>query len=199
MSLIQIVPPIDPVVPLDELKALLRVDTSADDAMLRAIGEAAAQRLDGPDGILGRCLRPQQWLYSVASWPVDRVVIPLSPVISIDAVTYLDTDAAEQTLAIDQYRVIAGGTGYSCIGRATGITWPPVLDGQPDGVRVLFTAGYVSTYSPAEDAVPPPVRLAVALMAQSMYDRPGQEDLPEAAASLISPYRINRLSVFYRS
>lgn len=56
-----VTPPASPVVTLADLKAHLRVDYSAEDALIQSLGDAATAHLDGWRGVLGRGLRLQTW------------------------------------------------------------------------------------------------------------------------------------------
>lgn len=61
MNLTRVVAPAGPVVPLDDLKAYLRVDHDHEDILITALEQAAVAKLDGFRGILGRCILPQTW------------------------------------------------------------------------------------------------------------------------------------------
>jgi hypothetical protein len=208
----------DVVVPLERAKQALRIDTAADDTRIQQLVAAATERLDGADGILGRALMPQTWRLDVQSFPGAQVVgdlddltvsrefsgletsvtgyleIPLPPLIAVTAVEYLDTDGDLQTLASSTYRVVAGGTRRrSRLILAPSQSWPSTRVGEPDAVRVTFDCGYRDLSSPANLAVPESIREAILMLAQSMYDRPGQEDVPEVVHSLLAPYKVGWL------
>jgi uncharacterized phiE125 gp8 family phage protein len=179
----------DAVVSLATAKARLRVDTGADDDVISAIIAAATQRFDGRDGILGRALLPQSWRLDLPAFP-ESIELPLPPLILVESITYLDTDFVEQTVSPTIYRVISGGFGRSRIRLDVDQTWPTSSAGEPDTVRVTFQAGYQDLQSPANNPVPEPIVQAILMLAQSMYDRPGQESVPDVVRDLISPYRV---------
>jgi hypothetical protein len=158
---------------------------------------------------------PQTWRLEVQSFPGAQVVgdlddltvsrefsgletsvtgyleIPLPPLIGVTLVEYLDTDGDVQTLASSTYRVVAGGTRRrSRLILAPSQSWPSTRVGEPDAVRVTFDCGYRDLSSPANLAVPESIREAILMLAQSMYDRPGQEDVPEVVHSLLAPYKV---------
>ena len=58
---ILITPPRDAIVPLADLRAHLRVDSDAEDALISSLADAAAAWLDGWTGVLGRAVMPQVW------------------------------------------------------------------------------------------------------------------------------------------
>lgn len=214
-ALILVQGPMDDVVTLDRAKSALRVDTTADDVRIRQLVDAATQRLDGAEGILGRALMPQTWRLDVQAFPGAQVVgdlddltvsrefsglaqhvvgyieIPLPPLISVSLVQYLDTDANLQTLSSSVYRVIDGGrTRRSRLVLAASQSWPSTRTGEPDAIRITFNCGYRDLQSPANTGVPEAIVEAILMLAQSMYDRPGQEDVPEVVHSLLAPYKM---------
>lgn len=190
--------PQDPVVPLALAKQAMRVDTASTDMQIEMLIAAATERLDGRDGLLGRALAPQTWEMRFSQWPREggSIVVQLPPLIQVTSVKYLDEDHAEQTLAMSVYDVINTGSARSFVRLASGQSWPD-LASRPDAVRIIFDCGYVDDQSPANIATPNPIRQAIILMAQTWYDTPGREDIPEAVASLVAPFKIDRLGSAY--
>ena len=84
MNLVRITAPTGPVVPLDELKAYLRVDGSHEDALIAALEKAAVAKLDGYRGILGRCILPQTW--EVSFDKAGKFPMPLTDIVEVVAV-----------------------------------------------------------------------------------------------------------------
>ena len=68
----------EPILTLEEAKLHLRVDHDDDDDLIEALVAAVTARLDGRDGILGRCLRAQTWelVLSASLTPTDRSSFP---------------------------------------------------------------------------------------------------------------------------
>ena len=66
-----------PVVGLSDLKSHLRVDHSADDALILGLEAQAVAHLDGWTGILGRCIMPQTWAVDLTA---GRHVLPMPDV-----------------------------------------------------------------------------------------------------------------------
>jgi len=191
-------PTADPVL-LADAKLHLRVDYSDDDALIASLVDSAVGMIDGPDGI-GYALQPQTWLmtldgfneYDYAARDArgterwngrtdNRIRVPLRPVVSIDAVQYLDTDGNEQTLADENYRVsIQGGVGIL----TPVVAWPVPLD-TPGAVRIEFTAGA---------GTPAALRAAILLMVGHLYENreavaQNMAEVPLAWNSIVSQYR----------
>jgi uncharacterized phiE125 gp8 family phage protein len=72
MALIPVQGPMVDAVELDIAKARLRIDTTADDEVVRSIIAAATAMMDGADGLLGRALMPQSWRLDVAEFPASK-------------------------------------------------------------------------------------------------------------------------------
>lgn len=189
--------PQDPVVTVDYVRKFLHVDTLADNDRIEALTAAATARLDGPEGILGRALRQQTLRISLPSWPASGYKLPFPPLIAITGITYLDGAGVEQAFASSNYRVLDGGLQPSCLIYADGVTLPAVLDLQPDSVRITFDAGYQDLNSPANNAVPEPIKQAIVMMVQSWFDIGITEDIPEVVNTLVSPYKVRRLGSGY--
>lgn len=85
--------------------------------------------------------------------PTDRsgygIVLPWSPLQTVDSITYVDPTGATQTLASNKY--IVDKVSEPCrIMPAFGCVWPTTLQ-QPNSVTVLYTVGYGAngTFVPA--------------------------------------------------
>jgi uncharacterized phiE125 gp8 family phage protein len=176
-----VTPPDDPVTVMCA-KLHLRVDHYDDDALIAALIKSAAGMIDGPDGI-GYALEAQTWLLTLDEFPRSdgRIRVPLRPVVTIDAVRYLDADGVEQTIAAENYRVsIQGGVGIL----TPVVSWPVPLD-TPGAVRVEFTAG---------SGTPAPLRAAILLMIGHLYEHreavaANMAEVPLAWDSIVSRYR----------
>jgi uncharacterized phiE125 gp8 family phage protein len=199
--------PGEAIVSLDDAKTHLRVDTTDDDDYITALCATATARFDGGDGYLKRALLSQQWRLVIPRFHhcyhhrhahgahANRIDIPLPPLISIDAVKYLDPDGVQQTLDPADYRAINCGTEESFIIPATGMNWP-AISCAPDAVQIEFTAGY----GDATDDVPAQIVVAAKLLMAQWYDmRMGiiaqnaiPYELPNGIKDLVANYRIIR-------
>jgi len=192
-------PPVDPLLTLAETKLFLRVDTDDDDLTILTLINAATARLDGRDGILGRCLRPQVWRWDVHEFPADGYFIraPLPPTIDVQLIEYYDTTGTRVAWDAASWRVIPGGYNGDIILPNIGVSWPVTLaETQPDTVSITFRAGYQDLASPANEAVPEPIRLAAMMLVGDWYENrlntivgTSAQELPNAVMNLISTLR----------
>ncbi len=180
--------PAFPVVSDADAKAWLRVTSSAEDGLIAGLVEAATSYLDGADGVLGRVLVSRSWEMVTADFPD---VIPLAPVTSITSIAYLDDDGATQTVAPENYRLIASDD-HAVIELVDGASWPTPAS-RSDAVTVEFVAGYGDV-----NDVPPPICTAVKMLTGLWYENrlaatdKSFSELPFGVRALLQPYRVGR-------
>lgn len=134
----RIAPPTSSVATVAELRDQARIDATDEDTLLtRKIAEATAF-LDGFDGALGACLLTQRWRQSFRCFS-HRMLLPLGPVQSIEAVRYFDADEAEQTLDSGAYRLQRSHLGHY-VEIASTASLPGVYD-RDDAVSIEYRAG----------------------------------------------------------
>lgn len=191
--------PVTDPVSLAQAKVHLRVDHDDDDTLIASLVESAAGMIDGPDGI-GYALEEQTWLLTLDGFHEydftardlreterwngrrdDRIRVPLRPVVSVDAVRYLDAAGDEQTLAAENYRVSFQGGAAILTPIAA---WPVPLDA-PGAVRIEFKAGA---------GTPAALRAAILLMVGHLYENreavaKTMAEMPLAWSSLVGRYR----------
>lgn len=101
MTLTQLEAPEDEPISLAEAKDHLRIlegDTSQDawiEMCISAVRQVAEHELQ-------RTLVSQQWRYTLDAFPEGDIELPVSPVISVESVQYVDEDGVTQTLAHDE-------------------------------------------------------------------------------------------------
>jgi uncharacterized phiE125 gp8 family phage protein len=169
----------------DEAKSeVLRIVHHRDDDAIEAMIAAATAYLDGPEGILGRCIAAQQWIDTVSAF-TDPLRIPIGPVSAVVSVEYLDTSGVEQTVPPADYYMHSDGKG-AYLRPVPGKAWPG-LASRDDAVRVTFTAGYAE--------VPKPIRSAILILVSHLYEfrevQVREETFPSGFGfwDLIAPYR----------
>ncbi|MEC9346065.1 MAG: hypothetical protein VYB54_07545 [Pseudomonadota bacterium] len=183
------------VVSTADLKAFLRVDTSDDDDLIAAIGAAATAHLDGRNGVLGRALGTQTWVWSLDRFPghvtgniYADLRVPLPPLQSVTSISYVDPDGDSQTLSTDVYDVDTKSVP-GVIFLKYGQSWPSIRE-QRNAVTVTFVAGY--------STVPGPLVQAIKNLSALLYDQRSPvvtgtiaTELPLGLRALIAPYMIH--------
>lgn len=174
----------------DEVKTHLRVDHADEDELIDAAIAAAVAALDGYSGTLGRALGSQTWTLHLARFPAGRLTLPLPPLISVTSIAYVDPDGESQTLAADQYVMLAGPV--ASVEPAHGLSWPSTR-AQSRAVTIVFVAGYA--------AVPAPIRSALLLMIGDLYANretgvtgtvAAEIKMSTTVRALLAPYRVPR-------
>ena len=186
MALKLITPPATPCLTTAEAKLHLRVDTSADDALIDALVLAATA---DAEGVMKRAVMPQTWQFTLDSFfdpgvavdplplTVDAVRGPtfyngsaelqlrMPPVTAVVSVKYLD--AATGTLTTMNPADYVLGTANDYVARlvpAYGKAWPATR-AMPEAVQVQFTAGYANAA-----AVPELIKMWIKLRLGALYE-----------------------------
>lgn len=118
-----------------EAKLWLRVDDSADDALIAGLIEENRRRAER---VTGRALVTQSWRLYLDAFP-DVIEVEMPPLASVASITYADVNGDTQTLATTVYEV----DSYSTPARITtayGQWWPSTYE-RLNAVTVSFTAG----------------------------------------------------------
>jgi uncharacterized phiE125 gp8 family phage protein len=180
MPLTRVSPPAAMPVTLDDLKRTVMVDFDDDDELLTGLLEAAVARLDGVNGILGRCLMAQVWDQTFPNWsPVMKLAFPN---VSDIAVSYVDGDGNTQQLDASSFEVIDPVSQPEIVFKPD-FAAPDLTDSSLMPITVRFTAGFGG----AEDC-PAPLEQAILFMAASLYDPGLFSQAGERAEMLYKPY-----------
>lgn len=166
------------VVTLVEAKAQTRVEISAEDTYIQTLITAARELCEA---FTRRAFLTTHFLAYLDAFPkaADTIVLPRSPVASVDSIKYYDADNALQVLAASTYDVDTRSEPAR-ITLAYGASWPSEYD-RLNAVEIAFTAGYG-----AASDVPQAVKQAVLVTVADWYlNREGQGDLPPAAKRLL--------------
>lgn len=149
------VAPIDgsALLPLTIVKDHLRVSSDDEDDLITTFRDAA---LGWVERHVGRALTPRAWRWSGDCFG-DRIVVPIEPVVSIQALAY--RDLAGGVVALPEAAWFLSGGEIAPI---AGTRFPTTLGGR-DAILVTFTAGY------EPDQVPAPLKTAALLMAGHLY------------------------------
>lgn len=184
MFLKRTVPPLTAPITLDESKADLRVQVTAEDALIDRYIQDAVDEVDGPNGLLGgKALVTQTWSVSVAM--PDRkgnLELPITPVQSLVSIKYYDANNAEQVLDVADF-YLHGTDDYAWIWPKAGTAWPSVYC-RPDAITVTFVAGFGDAA-----AVPASIKSALRLMVSDKYEHRLESQTPAGAINLLSLHR----------
>lgn len=159
-ALTRIAPPGASPVTLSEVKDHIEVEDDDRDALIQRLLDAAVAYVDAT-GVLGQAMITQTWAQTGYGWR-DRVDLTITPVQSLSAVKYYDTDNVEQTATLSDFRLI-GGARSSYV-EPVG-SWPQTFD-RPDALRLEYVAGY----GDAASDVPENIRNAVCTLAGHFFN-----------------------------
>lgn len=135
-------------VTLDDIKDHLRIDGTAEDAVLSAYLSACIERVEG---VKAHVLQPRQFTLALRGWRGSEILIPRYPLISIDSVTYLQQgETTPATLSSSLYMTETVKRPPRLVMRDDALYPSDELEnGYP--VTVTFTAGYEDGAYPAMD------------------------------------------------
>lgn len=150
-------------VSLAEAKAHLRIDDTADDALIAALVAAAT---DAAEHLMGRAVMPQTWALTLDEFPGSTCKIRLDrpPVASVTSVRYIDAAGAQIVLPDNKYQLLTGSDYRSDIVPSWNASWPTAR-AQPEAVQVLFIAGYANA-----TAVPELIKAWIKLRLGALYE-----------------------------
>ncbi len=192
MSLVMTSGPALEPVSLAEAKAHLRVDGSAEDALIQSLIVTSRLHIEAA---LGLALITQSWSYFLDRWPkAGRLVLPLRPVAAISHVRVWSEEGASETLALSDFLLDGHGMPprLVALSGATALTPARVAN----GIEVGFTAGFGA----ASMDVPATIRHALLLLVAHWYEHRepveigvGVNAVPAMVSDLLAPYRRRRL------
>lgn len=186
MNYTLVTPPAAEPLTLDEVKAHLRVDGTAEDGLISGLITAAREHVEQHTW---RALVTQTWKGMRRGFRPE-IRLAKGRLQSVDAVAYIDASGAEQTLPAATYTVdTAREPGRIVL--AHNQSWPSVRD-QINNVTITFTVGYGA----AAD-VPQAIKQAMLLIIGHWYANreavlvgDSAESLPLAVDALLAPYRL---------
>lgn len=170
MNLNLVTPPATEPVSVDEAKLFLRVDTTADDALITSLVKSARQK---GEELSRRAFITQTWKLVLNCWPDDWVLkMKRSPLQSVTSVTY-----------IDWYQNSAVWTDYlvdtnSVPGRIIFRSVPGVALLNTGGIVIEFVAGYGA----AATDVPERFKDAIKALVGYWYENRQTSDIPRDLA-----------------
>ncbi len=149
-------PAIEPVT-LAEVKDHLRIDDTADDAVLTILIQAARENVEHQQK---RQLITATYEYTLDGFPAGDIVLPMPPLISVASISYEDTAGDTQTWAAANYQVdITGERGTVSVEPTE--SYPSTEADRKNAITITYDAGYGA----AASDVPETTRLAIMMLA----------------------------------
>ncbi len=169
-------------VPLEELKAWLRIESSAEDAVLAGLIRAAAGVCEA---FIGRLLIARTVVETIPA-PRGWTRLSMAPARAIEAVAAIDADGIAEALPADAYAIDIDAAGEGWVRLAGPIA--------AKRVRVGYRAGLADDPADLPDAIRHGiVRLAAHLHAYRDAAHASTKSPPAAATALWRPWRPLRL------
>lgn len=154
---------------------------------VKALLEAAVGQLDGPFGLLNRCLIEQRWSVSLPYFPAS-IRMPVARVNEVRCVKYIAADGSPKTLPDTDWIAIGEGTDQCSVRPSAGKSFPDTQRDMPEAVMIEFTAGF----GDCPEEVPADIRLALMEMVAAAYGSqlpPGvTSPLPSAASRVTTDW-----------
>jgi hypothetical protein len=194
-------PAAEPVM-LQEAKNWAKIDTTDDDPLIATLITAATQSaeeflrrslitqtwkltLDLPQSSLNDCLG--EGVYDLPASVLDGAMpraihLPRGPVQSVSSLKTYDTSSAESTYSSSNYYVDTAGDRLVLNETAV---WPSPL--RP---RAAAAITYVTGYGDTSSAIPMPIKTAILMHVQRMYDGRIVCEMPEGCQQLLRQYRV---------
>jgi len=175
---ILITPPAAEPVTLAEAKAHLRLEIDADDGLVAALIAAARSAVENETR---RVLMAQTWRTAFSDWPEAGVALPVVPVLSVEAVRWLDDDGAATVLDEEDWLFDPGEERVR------------LLAAEPDAAS--FEIDFIAGYGETGGAAPAPLRQAILMLLAHWYEHRSAaisgalEVVPTGVRALIAPYR----------
>jgi len=199
MQLIKLTKPIQPPFDLETAKVHTRIDQDTEDAVLEGYLAAA---VDECARYMQIAISQQDYQARFDCWPCAMLWLPMSPIVAVSAVKYLDEAGDELTLSADDWsfeRRPGGGFVYF----ASDYSFPTLAADKLGAVRVNFTAGFDSDDGSSGDEdpeleMPAAIRQAVFLTFAHYYAHRESVDngrtvpVPRGAEHLMDFHRVYR-------
>lgn len=179
-------------VTVEELKTHLKIQTTAEDALLDTYITSSRQVCEN---ICKRSLVDTEWELTVDSFYNTKIELPMAPLdthSSCVTVTYTKTTGDSTTLATSVYAVeYRAEPGFIRLRYEQ--EWPSDVQGSEGAVRIVYRSGYTTTNKP-----PAAIRHWIKMRAGQMHEYRDplitgtiQQELPnDYVDGLLDPYRL---------
>ena len=189
MGLTIVTPPTGLVVPLEDARAHLRIESGDDDTFLDGAIRAVQDWLAGRNGWLGLSLGEQTLEFStddLSGWLWSREIrLPRPPLIAVESVKHVDGDGTQTTVSSGDYVTGVGVDGLAYVRMKAG-GWPST--GAWDSTRICYRAGHVGGQIDAG------LHQAILMTVARMYANRGEAEADFRqdgfVKELFAPYRV---------
>lgn len=171
---------------LADAKAFLRLDDSAEDALVTTLVTAARLHVEGTTA---RSMIAQTWRLVLDTWPADREVrLPVGPAISLTGITGYDEAGDPHEIDVSQFELDAA---------TPRLLLPADIDGMPQlrerqGLEIDYVAGY------GTEAADVPADLKHAMLVLVAYWFENRDAVIVAGSGGVLPQGFDRLVAPYR-
>ncbi|OEZ66302.1 hypothetical protein JAB5_00840 [Janthinobacterium sp. HH103] len=159
MTKIRTIPPDKLAVPIEQVRANMRIDGDYMDSLLEQWLKGITATAEHE---IGQCLMPQTWEVRLDAFPA-LIDLP-HPVLGVSSVKYVDADGAERTLPPAAYKLVPARYKTE-LAPARGAAWPATSP-EPHAVIVTVECGYGDT----SDKVPANVQLYLLAKLVDQFD-----------------------------
>jgi uncharacterized phiE125 gp8 family phage protein len=176
--------PAEEPVSLAEAKGFLKIDDTAEDALLNTLIGAARLHVEG---VTGRALLAQSWRLVLDAWPADRVVkLPVTPFMAVTEITAYDAAGGAHEVPLAQF-----------LSEPDRLLLPAAVAGMPllrerQGLEIDYVAGFGT--EPGD--VPADIRQA--LLALVAYWHEHRDAVIVAGSGALVPSGFDRMVAAYR-
>lgn len=192
MSLVMMSGPALEPVSLAEAKAHLRVDGTAEDALIQSLAITSRLHIEAA---LGLALITQSWSYCLDRWPkAGRLQLPLRPVSAVSQIRIWEAEGGSESLSPSAFFLDGYGAPPRLVATESSVLREPGRS--INGIEIVFTAGF----GPTPDTVPATIRHALLLLIAHWYENrepieigAGVNAVPAMVSELLAPYRRRRL------
>lgn len=191
MTLERITNPVQRAFSLDDAKAHLRVDTTDEDDLIAGMLDAA---IDEAARYTRRAVNQQQYRQTWPAWP-DCIELEMAPIVSVDALKYVDEDGNEITVSDDDWDYRRTPAGAVVFFTSTNWTYPTLSTTGPK-VFVEFVAGYDADDGSSGDSDPelkPPAAIKQAIMLTVGHFFANRESVVTGKVPMVLPLGAERL------
>lgn len=146
-----------------QAKAFLRVDVDTDDALIDNLVKSARIMCETETGLQ---LITAEYTWKLDGFPRGYVFdLPVTPVQSVDSISYIDASGTSQSLATTVYQSDVSGE-IARVGLKSGQVWPSTASDTFNTVTITFTAGY----GDASADIPQSLRDGMAMIIAHWYE-----------------------------